>query len=198
MQTAITEAKLYFSSQDISQASCEITIKIAGIQIGAESNTYTYYYHLSGTQGDNNITDWIKTEAVKQSDGTYAITLNINAEDLENYEEIAESDNLYVYIKEVAENNQQTAEQTVTLEVDNQVDPECYIDGVMVGGIEDVLDYNSSNHSNNTNNTNQNKDNTVASSILPYAGGATFKIIAVILLIAFGGFAYYRYKNIDR
>ena len=198
VQTAITEAKLYFSSQDISQASCEITIKIAGIQIGAESNTYTYYYHLSGTQGDNNITDWIKTEAVKQSDGTYAITLNINAEDLENYEEIAESDNLYVYIKEVAENNQQTAEQTVTLEVDNQVDPECYIDGVMVGGIEDVLNYNNSNHSNNTNNTNQNKDNTVASSILPYAGGATFKIIAVILLIAFGGFAYYRYKNIDR
>ena len=70
----------------------------------------------------------------------------------------------------------------------------------MVGGIEDVLNYIGSNHSNNTNNenTNKNKDNTVASGILPYAGGITFKVIIAILIIAFGGFAYYRYKNIDR
>ena len=118
--------------------------------------------------------------------------------ELQNYTKIAESDNLYVYIREVAEVNQQSAEQIVTLEVDNQVEPECYIDGVMVGGIDDVLNYNSSNNCNNTNNTNQNKDNTVASGILPYAGGFTFKIIVVVLILAFGGFAYYRYKNIDR
>ena len=197
VQTAITEAKLYFSSQDLSQVSSETTIKISGIKIGAESNTYTYYYHLSGTQGDKNITDWIKTEAVKQSDGTYTITLNITSEALQNYPEIAESDNLYVYIREVAEINQQSDEQIVTLEVDNQVEPECYIDGVMVGGIEDVLNYNNHNHS-NSGNINQNRDNTVATGILPYAGGFTFKIIIAILIIAFGGFAYYRYKNIDR
>ena len=96
--------------------------------------------------------------------------------------------------------NQQNVEQVVTLEVDNQVEPECYIDGVMVGGIDEVLNYNSSNNSNNTNNgnVNQNRDNTVASGILPYAGGITFKIIVAVLLIAFGGFTYYRYKNIDR
>ena len=199
-QAGITESKLYFSSEDLSQATSENTIKISGIEIGDENNTYTYYYYISGTQGDNHITDWIETEAVKESDGTYSITLNLKSEELQNYTEITESDNLYVYIREVAEMNQQNVEQVVTLEVDNQVEPECYIDGVMVGGIDDVLNYNSSNNSNNTNNgnANQNRDNTVASGILPYAGGITFKIIVAVLLIAFGGFAYYRYKNIDR
>ena len=199
-QAGITESKLYFSSEDLSQATSENTIKISGIAIGDESNTYTYYYYISGTQGDDNITDWTETKAVKESDETYSITLNLKSEDLQNYTEITESDNLYVYIREVAEMNQQNVEQVVTLEVDNQVEPECYIDGVMVGGIDDVLNYNSSNNSNNTNNgnVNQNRDNTVASGILPYAGGITFKIIVAVLLIAFGGFAYYRYKNIDR
>ena len=199
-ESVITDSKLYFSSDDLSQASSENTIKISGIEIGNESNIYTYYYYVSGTQGDDDITDWTKTEAVKESDGTYSITLNLKSEELQNYAEITESDNLYVYIREVAEINQQSAEQIVTLEVDNQVEPECYIDGVMVGGIDDVLNYNSSNNSNNTNNgnVNQNKDNTVASGILPYAGGITFKIIVAVLVIAFGGFAYYRYKNIDR
>ena len=199
-QAGIIDSKLYFSSEDLSQATSENTIKISGIEIGDENNTYTYYYYISGTQGDNHITDWIETEAVKESDGTYSITLNLKTEDLQNYTEITESDNLYVYIREVAEMNQQNVEQVVTLEVDNQVEPECYIDGVIVGGIDDVLNYNSSNNSNNTNNgnANQNRDNTVASGILPYAGGITFKIIVAVLLIAFGGFAYYRYKNIDR
>ena len=199
-KSVITEAKLYFSSKDLSQASSENTIKISGIEIGDESNTYTYYYYISGTQGDDNITDWTETEAVKESDGTYSITLNIKSEELQNYTEIVESDNLYVYIREVAEVNQQSAEQIVTLEVDNQVEPECYIDGVMVGTIEDVLNYNNDHNGNNTNNGNkdQNRDNTVASGILPHAGGVTFKIIVAILIIAFGGFAYYRYKNIDR
>ena len=200
-QAGITESKLYFSSEDLSQATSENTIKISGIEIGDESNTYTYYYYISGTQGDDNITDWTETKAVKESDGTYSITLNLKSEELQNYTEITESDNLYVYIREVAETNQQSAEQVVTLEVDNQVEPECYIDGVFVGGIEDVLNYNGSgnnNNNNNSGNTDKNEDNTVAPGILPYAGGIAFKIIAVILIIIFGGFAYYRYKNIDR
>ena len=198
VQSVITESKLYFSSDDLSEESSENTIKISGIKIGDESNTYTYYYYVTGKKEDDYISYWTKAEAVKESDGTYSITLHIKSEELQNYNEIAESDNLYVYIREVAEVNQQSAEQIVTLKVDNQVEPECYIDGVMVGGIDDVLNYNSSNNSNNTNNTNQNKDNTVASGILPYAGGFTFKIIVVVLILAFGGFAYYRYKNIDR
>ena len=124
--------------------------------------------------------------------------MNLKSEELKNYTEITESDNLYVYIRETAEINQQSAEQIVTLEVDNQAEPECYIDGVMVGGIEDVLNYNSNNNNTNAGNVNQNKDNTVATGILPYTGGTGFKAMLAVIIIAFGGFAYYRYKNIDR
>lgn len=199
-KSVITESKLYFSSDDLSQASSENIIKISGIKIGDESDIYTYYYHISGKQGENNITDWTEVKATRENDGTYSILCHIKSEELENFEQIVESDNLYVYIKEVAEVNQQKAEQIVTLEVDNQTEPKCYIDGVMIGGIEDILNYNNQNNSNyeNQENINQNKDNTVATSVLPHAGGMTFKIIFVVLLIACGGFAYYRYKNIDR
>ena len=82
VQSVITDSKLYFNSEDLSQVSSESTIKISGIKLGDESNTYTYYYYLSGTQGDENITDWKEAKAVKESDGTYSITLTIKSEEL--------------------------------------------------------------------------------------------------------------------
>ena len=195
VKSVITNSKLYFNSSDLSQNSSGITIEISGIKQGDESNTYIYYYYISGTKGDTNITNWTQTEIIQESDGTYSIILNINSEDLENYEEIADSDNMYIYIREIAQINQQSSEQIATLEVENQAEPECYIDGVMVGSIDDVLNY-----SNNTESAdeNQEKDNTVVSGILPYTGGTTFKIIISILLIVFGSFAYYKYKTIDK
>ena len=45
---------------------------------------------------------------------------------------------MYIYIREIAQINQQSSEQIATLEVENQAEPECYIDGVMVGSIDDV------------------------------------------------------------
>ena len=89
VQSVITDSKLYFNSEDLSQVSSESTIKISGIKLGDESNTYTYYYYLSGTQGDENITDWKEAKAVKESDGTYSITVTIKSEELQNYAEIA-------------------------------------------------------------------------------------------------------------
>lgn len=199
-KSVITESKIYFNSKDLTQSSSEITIKISDIKMGNETNTYKYYYHISGTQGDENITDWKETEIEKESDGTYSITLHIQSDIVNNYAEVTESDNLYVYIREVAQVDGNEVENIVTLQTENQSEPECYIDGNYVGGIEDVLNYNNGNHNNSTNNGNegQKEDNTVASGILPYAGSVAFKVIVILAIIAFAGFAYYRYKNIDR
>ena len=41
-------------------------------------------------------------------------------------------------------------------------------------------------------------DTTVSSKILPFAGNTAFKIGIVLFLILIGGFAFYRYKNIDK
>ena len=191
----ITETKLYFYSTDLSNLTGEITIKVTGIKLGDESNTYEHYCYLSGTQGDKNINDWKKVQITKESDGTYSITWTVKSEDLSNYEELVESDNLYLYIKEIASIDGKSVENVVTLDVDNQSDPQCYIDGKYVGGIDDVLNYNKGNGNNNNNN---NGDNTTASGKLPYAGRTILIIVSVLAIAGSGVFAYHRYRNIDR
>lgn len=202
-KSEIIQTKMYFQSDDLTKASSEMTIKIMGIKIGDETNTYKHYYYISGTQGDENITDWKETKFEKESDGTYSITLNIKSDELRNYAEIIESDNLYVYIKEIAQLDQKEIENIITIETINQSEPECYIDGEFVGTIEDVLNYNKGNNTgennNGTNNKNEQKeDNTVATGVLPFAGNMAFKVILIVAIIAFGSFTYYRYKHIDK
>ena len=53
-------------------------------------------------------------------------------------------------------------------------------------------------NSNTGNNNGDEQDDTVAQSILPYAGSVAFKAGIVILIVAIGGFAFFRYKNIDK
>ena len=197
----ITETKLYFYSNDLSNLTGEITIKVTGIKLGDESNTYEHYCYLSGTQGDENITDWKKTELIKENDGTYSITWTVRPEELSNYEKMVESDNLYLYIREIASVDGNSVENIVTLDVDNQSEPQCYIDGQYVGGIDDVLNYNGNNENNGNNNSNSsgnNGDNTTASGKLPYAGRTILIITAVLAIGVSGVFAYHRYKHIDR
>ena len=196
----ITETKVYFDSKDLEKSTVEMTIKISGIEIGDETNTYKYYYHLSGTQGDKDITDWKETTIQKESDGTYSITLDIKSDELANIDEISESDNLYVYIREVAQVNGQEIENITTLETDTQIDPVYYVDGELIGGLEDFLGIYGNETTNNNNNgsVQQQKDNTVSTKTLPFAGNFTIKAIIILAIVAFGGFALYRYKNIDK
>ena len=191
----IQESKIYFNSNDLSILSGEITIKIDGIKIGDESNDYKHYYYLSGTQGDKEIETWKETEIKKEADGTYSITINIKSEDLENYDELIESDNLYLYIKEIASVEDKEIETINTLEVENEAEAKCYIDGEYVGGIDDVLNYNKDKENNDNQN---NGDETTAPGKLPYAGRTILIVITLVALIATATFAYHRYKNIDR
>lgn len=201
-KSKVTESKMYFSSKDLNNSSNEITIKITGIKIGDESNSYTYSYYLSNTKGDKNITNWQQAQAQKESDGTYSITLDLKSSEIENYETLTEAENLYIYIKERATLGDSYEEQTVTLDTENTVEPKCYVDDKYVGGIDDVLNYNKKEELDNTGiNSETNKgngDTTVSSKILPFAGNTAFKIGIVLFLILIGGFAFYRYKNIDK
>ena len=195
VKAEITDTELYYTSGS-TDASGTIEITITGIVLGDETNTYTYYYYISGTQGDENITDWTQTEISQESDGTYTIVLTLDVNEYENNASLLESDNLFVYIREVAEINGQSAEQIVTLSVDNEVEAEIYVDETLVGGVNEVLNYSTSG-STSTSYSSQ-TDNTVASTSLPDAGSVALKIVFVVLILVFGSFAYYKYKNIDR
>ena len=197
----ITESKLYFNSSDLSNSTGEITIKVTGIVLGDESNTYSYAYYLSGTQENVNIEtdEWKNVELTKENDGTYSMTISIKSDELSNYDELIESDNLYLYISEVAtvdEDYENSVLSVHTLDVENSSEPQCYIDGEYVGGIDDVLNYNKNNG--NSSNNNNNGDNTTASGMLPYAGRTILVIFVVLVISVSGVFAYHRYKNIDR
>ena len=196
-KSEITDEKIYYESADLEKSTTEITIKISGIAIGDENNTYMHYYHISGTKGDKNITDWKETKINKESNGTYSITLNVSSNDLANINEISDSDNLYVYIREVAQANGEEIENIYTLETENNVEPEFYVDGEFIGGVDEMLAFNG-NKTNNNGSVQEEEDNTVSSKVLPFTGSFTFKIIVILAIIAFGGFAYYRYKNIDK
>lgn len=203
----ITKAEIHFYTENAEQTKQgTITIKVSGIQIGDETNSYTHYYYISGTQGDKNITNWKEMpKMVKESDGTYSITLTIKQDEILTIENLIDYENLYLYVREVATAGNQSVEQIseLVLDIAEDADIKGYVDGELVGGVDDVIDDTINGNVNNVNSGNtgngvQNTNNSQRPTALPHAGSTVIVIALVIVIIAFGGFAYFRYKNIDR
>ena len=203
----ITKAEIHFYTENAEQTKQgTITIKVSGIQIGDETNSYTHYYYISGTQGDKNITSWKEMpKMVKESDGTYSITLTIKQDEILTIENLIDYENLYLYVREVATAGNQSVEQIseLVLDIAEDADIKGYVDGELVGGVDDVIDDTINGNVNNVNSGNtgngvQNTNNSQRPTALPHAGSTVIVIALVIAIIAFGGFAYFRYKNIDR
>ena len=203
----ITKAEIHFYTENAEQTKQgTITIKVSGIQIGDETNSYTHYYYISGTQGDKNITSWKEMpKMVKESDGTYSITLTIKQDEILAIENLIDYENLYLYVREVATAGNQSVEQIseLVLDIAEDADIKGYVDGELVGGVDDVIDDTINGNVNNVNSGNtgngvQNTNNSQRPTALPHAGSTVIVIALVIAIIAFGGFAYFRYKNIDR
>lgn len=190
-----TDMKIYFNSEDIENIEGKVTIKVSNIKIGAKDNTYTYYYYLSATQGDEDIENWNKAQAVKESDGTYSITIELDTEDMESIEGIEEADNLFIYIKEIAQIDDSSKELITTMQIENNAEVEVYLDGEKVGSIDDIL---SSDTQINPENPNQNIDDTIADGTIPQAGVISMTIIAIIGIAIIGAISYHKFKNIDR
>ncbi|MBQ2836480.1 MAG: bacterial Ig-like domain-containing protein [Clostridia bacterium] len=164
-----------------------MTLNINGINKGDEESEYKYYWYISGTQGESNIKDEYWTEITldnmtKQSDGTYSLKINIDSRTLPNISQLMNSDNLYLYIKEIATLDGNSKSQIVTkaIEIDLKVE-------------EDISD-----KINGTINNSQNKeDDTTASGDLPNAGLSIAIILMIIAVIVIAVFAYNRFKYLD-
>ena len=142
---------------------------------------------------------------VKESDGTYSITLTIKQDEILTIENLIDYENLYLYVREVATAGNQSVEQIseLVLDIAEDADIKGYVDGELVGGVDDVIDDTINGNVNNVNSGNtgngvQNTNNSQRPTALPHAGSTVIVIALVIAIIAFGGFAYFRYKNIDR
>lgn len=164
-----------------------MTLNVNGINKGDENTSYKYYWYLSGTQGNSNIRDEYWTEInsnniTKQSNGTYSLKINIDSRTLPNISELMNSDNLYLYIKEIATLDGNSKSQIVTkgIEIDVKVE-------------EDASD-----KINGTINNSQNKeDDTTAPGDLPHAGLSIAIILMIVAVVAIAVFAYNRFKYLD-
>lgn len=151
------------------------------------NDNYEYYYYLSSNTSDSNIENWVKIDGKQIENGKMAF--EINTQDVKDYEELANVNNLYLYIREVAiKGGNQTVVVSKAMEVDSEGKIETYLDNVKVN-----------NNNSNTNNDNKkdDKDNTTISGDLPKTG--VRNILGVILVIAIiGGIAYIRYKYLSK
>lgn len=185
----INNVKYYtFSNKDI-QEYLIINIIVNEIIRNTENDKYEYYYYLSSNQNESDIQSWVKIEELQTSNDK--LEFKINTKDIKNYEEISDSNNLYLYIKEVAINGGNQAVLTSkAMIMDSEVVIETYLDNVKVNNVN-------SGNNDNSETPNKSGDTTVASNKLPKTGAGSILILIIIISIV-GVVIYIRYKNLSK
>lgn len=189
MQGNVKRIRAYYFSNISEKEYTIINIELNNILRANENDKIEYYYYLSSNQNENNIVNWIKVNELQQVDNQ--LTFEINTLDISNHEEVANSDVLYLYLKEVATRNNITTEKTtssVLLEVEN-INIEEYIDG------EKKADVNSGTIIDST--AGEKVDNTVATEIIPHAGKSLLILCLILAIVVSGRVSYLRYKDIE-
>ena len=200
----ITEIEHYIYTDDTNKNYSKFKIIISNIKIGNSENDYTYYYYLSSIQGEIDIKDdmWKKVDIYNNNNGTITLEMNVNTNDITKYEELFESDNLYVYIKEISKINKKEVETINTIPLIKDSEDKIYINGELSDGIDTDTPNENENQNNNlgnnpNNNQNNNVDDTTAPGILPQTGTLPIIVLAISFVII-GVISYSRFKNIDK
>lgn len=185
----INSAKYYtFSNKDI-QEYIVMDITVDGIIRNTENDSYEYYYYLSPEKDKNNIQDWVKiTEKQTSND---KLSFKINTKDIKNYEEISDSNTLYLYIKEVViKGGNQSVLVSKSINMDSNATIETYLDNEKVNTdkiYNDKKEVVSNAEDKKTSSPNR----------LPNAGVRSILILISILCIS-GIIFYIRYKNLSK
>ena len=169
----------------ISSDKYTMTLNVNGINRGDEDTDYKYYWFISGRLGENNIQEkyWIEITAdkiTKQSDGIYSLEIKIDSRNLPNKEELINSDNLYLYIKEIATLGDNVKNQIISkpIEIDVKVEDDTSIK------IDEAL-------------KKEEADNTLANVEIPKAGINVKIVIFIVAIGLIAVFAYNRFRDID-
>ena len=165
-----------------------IDVEITNIGQFAENDGYEYYYFVSDNKSERNIDSWVRIPNGAVVDGKLAFT--IDTRDMTNFQEVANADNLYIYVKEVAKLGDEEVE-TITTPVEiktENVPAEIYVDDAKQNSYSNI----STGEVEIEKNTN---DKTLVDRVLPNTGS---KIIFVIIvgMISFTAFRYVKYKKL--
>ncbi len=150
-----------------------IDVTLKNISISQKNDSTEYYYYLSSNKSENNISNWIKVSGIKKSNND--LTFVINTKDINNFEDISNFDNLYLYIKEVAKvEGNQSVFVSNALQTNSDVNAQIYVDNVKKDA--------------------KNTDNTVSPGTIPQAGAKNIIVIGIAVILIVGTIAYVRYR----
>lgn len=199
-------------------------VVLTNIQRATKNDSVEYYYYLSSSQRESNIKNWVKIKEAQTA--TDRISFSVDTRDISNYAEVSESDNLYLYIKEVAKKgNDEATNISSGILLKYTGETEIYIDGVKQdknAGNNNNNNNNNNDNNNNNNNDNKNnnnkntikntarnntntqgyvntttKDNTTANKKLPQTG-TTFLFVIILTITVLGIYMYVKYERIDK
>ena len=177
----VEKVKAYYFTDDSNKDYTLIDVRINGIEKNTSNDKLEYYYYISPNKNESNITDWVKIDG-NQGDN---IKFTIDTTKVANYNEISDSDVVYLYIKEVAtKGGNQSVLVSNSMELKSDVEVETYVD-------------NSKENINSNNHKKEPTDDTVATDKLPNTG-TTVIILAVILIFGIGIIVFIRYKNLSK
>ena len=157
-----------------------MSIEISDIVKKLNNDNCEYYYYLSPNKQEKNIENWVKINEEQNLEDKLTFTINTN--DISNYGDIANSEKLYLYIKEVAKKGgDQKIAQFGAFELGTTDKIETYLDGNLQQKESD-----------------KSKDNTSADKKIPYTGVKNMVLIVMCVVTALG-IAYIelrKYKDI--
>ena len=198
MQGNVTRMRAYYFSDTSKKEYTIISVDINNINFANGNDNMEYYYYLSSNPQESNIQNWIKIDKFNTNDNK--LSFEINTLDNSNYEEISNSDTLYLYIKEVATLNntqQEKITSSLKLEVEN-INVEEYVDGKKKSDVDSGTIVNPTPGNKTDNKSNDTvEDNTTASGTIPKAGKGMIIIGIILILMVIGRITYLKYKDIQ-
>lgn len=197
----ITDAKVYLFKEIIEDDYIDMNIQISNIAGRDENTDYTYYYYLSDSKSEDNISGWVEIQNVsvtENQDETYTMTVSINTKDIINFDDLNDADNIYIYVREVATASGESVEQIYTsspIEINGE-NVTYYLDNEYQGNVDDIIDNN--NPIITPDDDNNSEDPTISPDPIPNAGVIYIGIVAIVLIAIIGIYFFIKNKNIDK
>ncbi len=182
----VNDIKYYTYTDSNKKEYLIMDVTINNISKKKVNDSYEYYYYVSSNQDEKNIQDWVKITDFTSVDDS--IKFKINTNDMKNYSELSDSNNLYIYIKEIAikQENQATG-LSKAMQMNSNENIEVYVNDVKVENSKSGKEIDDSNKD----------DQTRSKNILPNTGIRTILLIIIAFSLA-GTFVYIRYKNLSK
>ncbi len=126
----VNNIKSYSYTDKTKESYMLIEVEINNIERFQSNEEFKYLYYLSPNETEINIKDWVEIKEEQMSNST--LNFVINTKDIKNYNEITNSNNLYLYITEiVTKNGENRMSISKTMLEKSEIEIETYIDDVL-------------------------------------------------------------------